>query len=126
MDHEAGAEFGLEPSGLRRHDIAGIGYVHELLHRNGIESQGHGHLARVNATLQLFEAADAAYEVDALVGAEIGDAEDVAQDKVRRDCYIEHTDRVIVVICAFAGSQRIPAAFEITSVNTAPWKCPAW
>ena len=32
MDYESGAELRLEPCSLRRHNVAGVGYVHELLH----------------------------------------------------------------------------------------------
>ena len=69
--------------------------------------------ARVYTTLELFETTDAAYEVDAFVGAQIGDTDYVAQNVVRRNCHIKHTNGVIVVICAEACSEFIPAAFEI-------------
>ena len=41
-----------------------------------VEREGHRHLAGVDAALELGEAAPAADEVDALVGARVGDAEE--------------------------------------------------
>ena len=37
VDHHAGAEFRFEPRRLRRHDVARVGDVDELLHRDGVE-----------------------------------------------------------------------------------------
>ena len=92
MDHEAGAQLGLEPGGLRRHDVAGVGNVDDLLHAHGIEGEGDLHLAVVDATFQLAEAADAADEVDALVGTEVLDAEHLVEHEVAEDGDIEHAD----------------------------------
>ena len=47
-----------------------------------IERERHSHLPAVDAALELAESADAAHEVDTLVGAEIGDAEDVAKYEI--------------------------------------------
>ena len=102
VDDEAGAELGLEPCGLRRHDVAGVGYAHELLHRDGIQGEGHCHLAAVDTALELSEAADAADEVDALVAAQVGDAEKVAQDEVAADGDVERAYGVGVVVGAGA------------------------
>ena len=82
VDNQTGSEFGLEPGGFRGHDVAGVGYVHQLLHRNWVKRQGHGHLPGVDAAFEFTESADTAYEVDALVGTEIVDTEDVAQNQV--------------------------------------------
>ena len=49
MDHEAGAELGLEPGGLRGHDVAGVGNVDNLLHAHGIEGECDLYLANVDA-----------------------------------------------------------------------------
>ena len=80
VDHEAGAQFRLEPSGLGRHDVAGVGNVDDLLHADRIEGEGDLHLAVVDATFEFAEAADAADEVDALVGAEVLDAKHLVED----------------------------------------------
>ena len=40
VDGEAGTEFRLEPCGLRRHDVAGVGDVDELLHRDRVKREG--------------------------------------------------------------------------------------
>ena len=92
MDNESGAELGLEPCGLRGHDVAAVGDSHELVHADRIESEGERHLAGIDTTLELSETTDTADEVDALVAAEIGDADQVAQNQIRRNSHIEHTD----------------------------------
>ena len=43
--NEPGAKFWFEPGRFRRHDVAGISNVDQLLHRNGIEGKGNFHLA---------------------------------------------------------------------------------
>ena len=70
VDYEAGSELGLEPCGLRRHDVAGVGDVDELIHCNRIEGESHLHLTAVNTFLELFESTDTAYEVDSFVAAD--------------------------------------------------------
>ena len=79
VDDEARPEFGLEPSGFRGHDVACVGNIHKLFHADGIEREGHGHLARIDATLEFAESPDAADKVDALVRTQVGDAENVAE-----------------------------------------------
>jgi len=113
VDHETGTELRLEPSGLRRHDVASVGDVYELVHGHGIEGESHLHLTAVHATLKLSEAAYATDEVYALVRTEVGDSEYVAEDKVGAYGYVEHADRILVVVCACLCSERIPAAVEI-------------
>lgn len=113
VDDEAGAKLGLEPGGLGRHDVAGVGYAHQLVHRHGEQGEGHGHFSAVDTALELAEAAYAAHEVDALVGTQVGDAEDVAQNEVAAHGHIQGADRVVVVVCSGAGRQRVPAPFEI-------------
>ena len=105
MDDETRAQLGLKPSGLGRHDLATVGNVDNLLHGYGIEGQGHLHLATVNATFQFAQSANATNEVDALVGAQVGNAQDVAQDVVAADGYVENADGIVVVIGAFLGGQ---------------------
>lgn len=53
VDGEAGTEFRLEPRGLRRHDVAGVGDVDELLHRDRVEGEGDLHLTAVNPAPEL-------------------------------------------------------------------------
>lgn len=50
MDCETGTELRLEPCGLRRHDVAAVGNVGELLHRNRIECKRYLHLTAVYTT----------------------------------------------------------------------------
>ena len=73
MDDDARTELGLEPRGLGGHDVARVGDVDELLHRDGVEGESDLHLAAVDAALQLAETADAADEVDAPGSAQVLD-----------------------------------------------------
>ena len=52
MDHQTGAKLRFEPRRLRRHDITRIGDIHQLLHRNGIQSQGNLHLTAIHTAFQ--------------------------------------------------------------------------
>ena len=45
MDDQSAAKFRLKPRCFGRHDFSTVGYVHDLLHCYGIESQCHFHLA---------------------------------------------------------------------------------
>ena len=110
VDHEAGAQLRLEPGGLWGHDVAGVGNVDNLLHADGIEGEGDLHLAAVDATFQLAEAADAAHEVDALVGAQVFDAEYLVEDEVAEDGDVEHSDGIVVVVGAGLGGHLVPVA----------------
>lgn len=83
VNHKSGAQLGFKPRGLGGHDIAGVCYIHELLHRHGIERQSHFHLSRIHSALEFAEAADTAHEVDALVAAQVSDAEYVAEYEIR-------------------------------------------
>ena len=113
MDYEAGAQLGLKPGGLRGHDVAGVGNVDNLLHADGIEGEGDLHLAVVDAAFQFAEAADAAHEVDALVGAEVLDAEHLVKHEVAEDGDVEHADGVVVVVGAGLGGHLVPVAVEV-------------
>ena len=105
VDDQTRAELGLEPCGLRRHDVACISDVDELIHGHGIKGEGHLHLTAVDTAFQLAQTADTAHEVDTLVGAQVGDAEYVAQDEVGAYRYVKHSDRILVVVCAGLGCE---------------------
>ena len=66
VDYQSRTEFWLKPCCLRRHDVARISYVHDLLHRNRVEGKCCTHLTTVNATLQFTESTQTTNEVDAL------------------------------------------------------------
>ena len=113
VDDHAGAKFRLEPGGLGGHDVAGVGNAHHLFHRDGIECQGSLHLAAVDTSPQFVEPTQTADEIDALGGAEIGDAELFVENQPRRDVDIEHTDGIFGVEGAGTGVERIPTAAKI-------------
>ena len=81
VDDESAAELGLEPSGLRRHNLSAVSDVHDLLHRDGIEGECHFHLAAIDAALQFTEAAQSADKINTLVRAQILDAEQFVEDE---------------------------------------------
>ena len=103
MNGKSAAELRFEPRGLRRHDIAGIGYVHYLFHRDRIEGEGHGHLSAVHSFRQLSEAADSAYEVYSLVSPQIRDAEYLVQYQGGLDGHVQHSDRIRIIISSSLG-----------------------
>ena len=68
MDDEARTQLGLKPGGLWGHDLAAVGDINDLLHGHGVECESHLHLAAIDTSLEFAQAADAANEVNALVG----------------------------------------------------------
>lgn len=82
VDYQSRAELRFEPGRFRRHDVARIGNVHQLLHRYRIEGQRHLHLAAVHALLQLAQSADTSHEIDALVAPQVLNAQNLIQDQV--------------------------------------------
>ena len=44
-----------------------IGEIHQLLHRNGIQSQGNLHLTAIHTAFQFTQATDTSHEIDSLV-----------------------------------------------------------
>ena len=89
-----------KPRGFRRHDVARIGNVHQLLHGNRIECQRHLHFAAVHTFLQFTQSADTAHKVDTLVRAQVLDAENLVQNQVGRNRDIQHPNRVVIVVSA--------------------------
>ena len=71
MDNQAGTQFRFEPGCLGRHDITGIGNIHQLLHGDRIKRQRDLHLATVHTTLQFTQPTDTAYEIDAFIRTKI-------------------------------------------------------
>ena len=67
MDHQTGAKLRFEPRRLRRHNITRIGDIHQLLHRNGLQSQGNLHLTAIHTAFQFTQATDTSHEIDSLV-----------------------------------------------------------
>ena len=68
-------EFRLEPRSFGRHDITRIRDIDKLFHRYRIKGESRLHFAAVHAFLQFSESAYPAYEIHALVGPEVFDAE---------------------------------------------------
>ena len=72
VHEQAAPELGLEPGALRRHEQAGVADREELLDPRRVEVQRQRQALRVDAPLELADAADAAHEVDVLVAPRIG------------------------------------------------------
>ncbi len=113
VDHETGAELRLEPRSLRGHDLARVGDIHDLLHRDGIEGQGSTHLTRVDTTLEFAETSEASHEIDTLRRAQVADVEDLVENQTAGDVDIEHTNGIAVVVGSLLGLQAIPVLIEI-------------
>ena len=113
MDGESGAELRLEPGRFRRHDIARIGNIDQLLHGNRIEGKGNFHLAAVNPAGKFSESTDPTDEINSFVRTEILDPEQFIQYKIGKDRYIENADRVVVVIPSGLRLEAIPFVSEI-------------
>ena len=113
MNNEAGTELRFKPSSFGRHDVAAVGNVDELAHCYRIKSQSHLHFAAVNPSLEFAETSDSAYEVDSLIAAKVSYSKNIAKDKVRRNSHVKNANRVVVIISAGVGCERIPLATHI-------------
>jgi hypothetical protein len=113
VDDQTGTELRLKPGGLRRHDVAGVGNKHKLLHRHGVEGKSHLHFAGVDAAFQFAKPTYATHEVDALVGAEVGYAKYVAQDEVARYGDIKSANRVGIVVAPVARCEAVPMSGKV-------------
>ena len=106
----------LEPGGLRRHDVAGIGYRHEVLDAHGIQREGDGRLACVDATLELRDTAKSADEIDPGIGSYIRDAEKRGDDALLEEGDVQIAWRS----CRSAERKLVPASVEVHRDPTAP------
>src|SRR5580698_9110164 len=100
VDEEAAAELGLEPGALGGHEETGVADGEELLDLGRVEMDGGGEGARAHPALELGDAAEAADEVDVLVAARVGDAEDGAEDLILADRAVEGGDGIGGVVGA--------------------------
>ena len=75
---------------------AGVRHRHQVGHLRRIEREGRRHLAGRDPALQPVQAAPAADEVDALVGALIGDAEQRLDHVAREQRDRQPADRIVV------------------------------
>src|SRR5687767_1169495 len=69
------SELRFEPRRFRRHDAAGVGDAHQVVDRNRMHREGDRELPRIDELLELPRTANAANEVNPLVGADVGDPE---------------------------------------------------
>ena len=113
MNNQSAAQLWLKPGCLRRHNLATVSNVHNLLHSNWMQGQCHLHLATIYTTLQLAESAKTAHEVDTLIRTQILDAQNIIQNQTGRDIYIEHADRILIIIGSRLGKQAVPLAVQI-------------
>ena len=113
MDHHTRTEFRLEPGGLRRHDVARIGNVDELLHGNRVECESRLHLAAIDTLLQLFQAANTADEIDPFRRPQILDVEQLVEYQVRQHGYVQHSDRIVVIVRTRLRREAIPLTVEV-------------
>ncbi len=113
MDHQTGTELRLEPCGLGRHYIAGVGYVYQLFHRYGVECESDGHSAVIHTLFQFAQTTYATYEIYTLIGTEVFDAQQFIEHQIRQDRDVEHAYRVIIVVTPFASLEPVPLPAQI-------------
>ena len=113
MDDKPRAELRLEPRSLRRHDIARVSNIDQLLHRDGIERKSELHLTAIDTLLQLTKATDTTDKVNALIRAQVLDAEEFVEDEIRRDRHVKHADGVVVIVRTRLRRERIPVVTEV-------------
>lgn len=113
MYNQSRPQFGLKPCRFGWHDVSRVGNIHELFHRDGVESEGNFHFTVVDASLQLFESAYSADEVDAFVAAKVFDTQNIPKYQIRRNRNIEHADGIAVIVSPFSGRERVPFSIEI-------------
>ena len=87
MHYQSAAQLWFKPSGLGRHNVTAVGYVHNLLHTNGIQGKRHLHFATVHSAAQFVQAAQSAHKVNTLARAQVLYVQDVVQDKLAADTY---------------------------------------
>src|SRR5262245_38852847 len=80
MRQQSVAQLRLEPRRLRRHDAAGIAYLHQVVHADGIQRERNGIFAGVDQLLERRSAASTADEINSLVVPDIADAEQWTED----------------------------------------------
>lgn len=113
MNDQSGTQFRFKPRSLRRHDLATVGNIHDLLHRHRIEGKCRTHLSAVDTTLQFTQSAKTTYEVDALGGTEVADIQYLVENQTTADIHVEHTDGVGIVVSTLLRFQTIPVLVEI-------------
>ncbi len=91
---------------------AGVRDRHQVGHLRRVEREGRRHLAGRDPPLQPFQAAAAADEIDALVGALIGDAEQRLEHVARQQRDRQPADRIVCGHELGIERQPVPAAGE--------------
>ena len=98
VGHQPVGQLGFEPVGFRWHDFAGVGDRHQVGHLGRVQCEGSGHVAAVDAPLQFPQPTNATNEVDALVAAQVLDAEHRAEQVVGEQADVESRVRDFGVI----------------------------
>src|SRR6185503_20888169 len=95
VQQEPGAQLRLEPGRLRRHDLAGIRHPEQVLDGRGVHRKRHGVPSTVDPLYELPRTANPAHEVDALVAANVTDAQNRPEHTDSDQRVVERSDRVI-------------------------------
>ena len=107
------AQFRFKPGAFGRHDPAGVGDGHQVLHPGGEEGEGARVFFRFDKFLQFRRPADAADKMDALAGARIVHAKNRGQDVLLQQRNIQAFDRLRRGANFGAKAQCPPFAFEV-------------
>src|SRR5439155_18100200 len=89
VDEQPISELRFKPRRLRRHDRSGVGDRHQIGDPDRMERKGGCGAALIDELLELPGAAGAADEIDALVGADVGDDEDWSEQLILQDADVE-------------------------------------
>ena len=113
MREQPVGELRLEPGGLRGHHFARVGHRHQVLEAGRVERERGRHLAGVDPLLELAESAAAADEIDALVGAQVADAEERRQHAARQQARVEPPHRIGRLGQAGPRREPVPVAAAV-------------
>src|SRR5262249_33486315 len=80
--------------------------------RGGIQRYPERHLPRSDPSLEFGRAADAAHEINALVGSRIGNTEQRCQHEILKQAHVERPNRILMVDALRIDRQAFPPPIE--------------
>src|SRR6476659_970679 len=112
VDEKAVAELWFEPCRLGRHRHTRVGGRHQIIQADGIERESHGGCGGVDQPLELACPSRSTDEIDALVRADISDAQNRLEQLILKHADVERLNRVLIS-GTNQGTQRAPGPVEI-------------
>ena len=87
-------KLGLEPGGLRRHHLAGVGNSHQVFHLRWVHREGDRHFAAVDPLFKCLQAANTTDKIYAAVTPGIVNPKQWRKQVISQHAYIQPTNRV--------------------------------